>query len=105
MDRRSGIGTGARQGLGDRAMAFDERDRPFEVARPLIQILDCAMPERALIAIAAREGDQDRQSDFAITEIVTDALAELALPRRKVEHVIDQLEGDPKVTAVTIERL
>src|SRR5580658_6942098 len=98
------IGAGPRQRFGQRAVAFEETHRPFEIARALLAFFERAAPEAALLRVAAGEGDQDRQRDLAVAEIVADGFAEFALPRRKIEHVVDQLIGDTKIAAEAFER-
>src|SRR6202030_956326 len=91
------------QGLGESAMSLDECSRVFEVFGTLIHVFQRAAPEGTLRFIPPGEGEKDREGDLAVSEVVADALAELGLPRRKIEHVVDQLEGDAKIAAKTIE--
>src|SRR5437763_5091313 len=105
LDRRGGVDAGPRQGLDQGAAAFDQPQGAFEIARALLALFQGAPPEGALLAVAAREGDQDRQGDFAVAEIVTDGFAELARARREIEHVINQLIGNAEVAAKPGERL
>src|SRR5437867_852253 len=103
--RLGGVMAGAGQRLGQGAAPLDKPDRMFEVARILLARLQRAAPERALLRIAAGKGDQDRERDLAVAEIVADRLAELALARREVEHVVDQLIGDPEIAAKPLQCL
>src|SRR5215469_4981545 len=105
IDRGCCITAGARQGLGQRPAPFDETDCLFEIARPLVQLLDRTLPKCSLLFVAAREGEKDRQGDLAVAEIVADGFAKLAGKRREVEHVVDQLEGDPEIAPKAVERL
>src|SRR5438874_275670 len=85
-------------------MPLDESGRVFEVRRALIHFFERAAPEIALLLVAAGKGEKDRQRHLAVAEVVAEAFADLALARRKVEHVVDQLEGDPEIAAEPIER-
>src|SRR5579862_5324036 len=91
VDRRAGIGSGAGERLGQRAAAFEDAHRPVEVAGLLLAVLESAAPERALLGVAAGKGDDDRQGDLAVAEIIANRLAKLGLLRREIEHVVDQL--------------
>ena len=42
---------------------------------------------------------------ISVAEIVADGLAEVALPRREIEHVVGHLKGNAEVAAETVERL
>src|ERR1700739_2572253 len=79
-------------------------DRPLEIPRLLILILDRAAPERALLLVAAGEGKENRQSYLAVAEIIADALAELGHMCGEVKHVVDQLECDAEIAAKPVER-
>src|SRR5690349_21215649 len=72
VDRGRRVSAGARQGLGEGAAALDQLDRFLEIASPLVQVFNCAAPERPLPLVAAREGNEDRQGDLAVAEIVPD---------------------------------
>src|SRR5439155_26290355 len=88
-----GVASSAPQGFGQRAAALQQRDRPTEIARALIAVFEGAPPEGAFLRVAPSKRDDDRQRDLAVAEIVAHGLAELTLPRREIEHVVDQLVG------------
>src|SRR6185369_12520182 len=67
------------QRVGQRIVPLDQALRLGKVAVALIQALDGALPELAVDRAAAQEGEDHRQGDFALAEIVTDRLAELGL--------------------------
>ncbi len=50
-------------------------------------------------------GQDDRQGDLALAEIVADGLAQLFLARRIIEHIVDQLEGDAEIEAIGFQRV
>ena len=76
-----------------------------EVALALLALLERAAPEPALRGIAALEGQDHRQGDLTVAEVVADALAQHHLARAVVEHVVDQLEGDAEILAVATAAL
>src|SRR5215472_358671 len=98
------IAAGAGERFRERAMMLHQRDCAIEVAGALIHVFKGTAPENALLVIPAREGEKDRQRNLAVAEVVADALAELGLSRRKIEHVVDQLKRDSKVPAELIQR-
>src|SRR5438270_5990660 len=83
---------------------LNQRDCAIEIAEALVHVFEDATPEGALLVIAAGKSKEDRQGDLALAEVVADAFAELGFSRRKIEHVVDQLEGDPEVAAEPVER-
>src|SRR5215469_3566863 len=85
-------------------MALDQHNRSLQVAGALVHLLEGASPEGAFLVITARIGKEDRQRDLAVAEVVADAFTEFGLTRGKVEHIVDQLEGDPKIATKPIER-
>src|SRR5689334_1261909 len=78
IDRGGGIGAGAGQGFGQGAVPLDKPQSTFEIARALLALFQCAPPEGALLAVAARISEDDRQGDLAVAEIVADRFAEFA---------------------------
>ena len=102
--RRGAVVGGARQAVAERAAALEQLDRMAEVAVALLDLLERAAPEVALLRAAARVGEHDRQRDLAVAEVVAQALAEHHLARAVVEHVVGQLEGDAEVQAVVAQR-
>src|SRR5690349_3939103 len=88
---------GPGDGVAQRAVLGHQADRAVEVAVAMLERFQRAAPEAALLSVAAAEGEDDRQGDLALLEIVADRLAELGLLGRVVEHVVDQLEGDAEI--------
>ena len=97
--RRAVLGR-ARQAVAQRAVALEQLDRVAEVALALLDLLERAAPEAALLGAAARERQHHRQGDLAVAEVVAQALAEHHLARAVVEHVVGQLERDAEVLAI-----
>src|SRR3546814_12355062 len=60
----------------------------------LVEVLDGALPERPLDLVARLVGEDHRQGDLALAEVVSDGLAQRRLLGGVVEDVVDQLEGD-----------
>src|SRR5690606_23817220 len=89
----------------ERAMPAHPVKGAHQIALALVEVLKRAAPEAALLLRAAPVGEHDRQGDLAVAEIVAHGLAELGLARRVVERVVDELEGDAEIEAVTVERL
>src|SRR5260370_6637414 len=85
-------------------MLVEERDGAIEIVVAVLEVFQCAPPKAPLVIVAAAEGENDRQGDLALAEIVADRLTEIGLPRRIVEHVVDQLEGDAEIEAESGER-
>ncbi len=85
-------------------MTLDQHLRAREIALVLVEILDGALPELAVHGAAAQEGQDHRQGDLALAEIVADGLAELGLAPGIVERIVDQLEGDAEIHAEAFER-
>src|SRR3954454_14882583 len=79
------VALGARHGLGDGAVAGEEGLGTLEVVGLGLLRLERAAPEGALGLAAAGVGDEDRQGDLAVPEVVADRLAERRLPRAVVE--------------------
>src|SRR5437764_1863453 len=104
LDRGGGIGAGAGQGFGQGAVPLDKPESAFEIARALLALFQGAAPEGALLAVAARISEDDRQGDLAVAEIVADRFPELARVRREIEHVVDQLIGDPEIAPEAPQR-
>ena len=86
-------------------MAAHQFDRMLEIAVALLAVLQRAAPEFALALVGGAQRQYHRQRDLAVAEIVADALAELRLQRRIVEHVVDELEGDAEIAAEGFEGL
>ena len=95
---------GALQRIGQRVVALHQALRLREIAVALVELLDGALPEFAVDRAAAQEGEDHRQRDLALAEIVADGLAELGLAAGIVERIVDQLEGDAEIHAETFER-
>ena len=98
------VTSGALERGSDRAVALEQTLSRAEVGRGLLEVGQGALPEGPLALVAASVGQEDRQGDLALAEIVADRLAELCLPGAVVERVVDQLEGDADVLAVGRER-
>src|SRR5579863_1890301 len=88
------------QRRGERAVVLHQPDGAFEIAVALLAGFEGAAPEFALVFVRRLERQHHRQRDLAVAEIVADRLAELRLPRRIIEHVVDQLEGDAEIAAI-----
>ena len=61
-------------------------------------------PEGAIRVGAAPIGEDDRQGDLALAEVVADVLAELGRAAAIVERIIDQLKSEAEIAAVGAER-
>ena len=61
-------------------------------------------PEGAIRIRAAPIGQNDRQSDLALAEVVADMLAQLGRAAAVVERIIDQLKSEAEIAAVGAER-
>src|ERR1700739_3114439 len=56
--------------LAQGRMLAQELDRPVEIAAVLVELLERPPPEAALVLVAAPEGEDDRQGDLAVAEII-----------------------------------
>src|SRR6185312_5121714 len=99
------VGTGPFDRAAHGMMGRHERLRAGEVGLALLEILDGAMPELALLGAARLIGENDGKRHLAFPEIVADALAELGLAGGIVERVVDELEGDAEIEPEPGERL
>ena len=81
----------------ERLVAPHVGDGLLEVAIADGPLLQRAPPEGALGLAAAAKGEDHRQRDLALAEIVADVLAEPRVRAAIVEHVVDELEGDAEV--------
>ena len=68
-----------------------------QVALGLFPLFQGAPPEGAFVFVPAAEGQDHRQGDLTVAEIIADGLAQVRLQGRVVEHVIDDLEGNTQV--------
>ena len=66
---------------------------------------DRGLPEGLVLVRPARIGQDHRQGDLAVAEIVAGILAHGRAVRFIVDRVVDQLEGDAKVAAIDVERM
>src|SRR3546814_92834 len=94
-----GIIAGAVEGGFQRAVPDHQALRLDDVVVALVEVLDGALPERPLDLVARLVGEDHRQGDLALAEVVSDGLAQRRLLGGVVEDVVDQLEGDPEVAA------
>ena len=105
VDRALAVGAGALDRVVERAAVLEQPDgaaRSSSAARlPAI----ASRQKRALVVGAAGIGEDDRQGDLAVAEIVADALAHRRRVGGIVDRVVDQLEGDAEVAAIGVERL
>ena len=85
-------------------MPFDQAVRLFEIVGTLVELLDGALPELAIDGAAAQEGQDHRQGDLALAEVVADRLAELGFAAGVIEGVVDQLEGDTEIHTEALQR-
>ena len=92
-----------RHRVADGAAAGDEVDGALQVAVALADIFKDAPPEVALPVVAAGEGENRRQGDRPLAEIVADGLVQGGAAA-VVERVIDELEGDAEMPAVIGQR-
>src|SRR5690606_3332403 len=74
VDRALAIVTRARQRVGDRIVAVEQRRGVGEVLVRNLVAGDRLLPEFALLGAAARIGEDDGQRHLAVAEIVADAL-------------------------------
>ena len=102
--RHGAVVAGAFERVGDGVVALDQHLRLLEIAVALVELLDGALPEFAVDGAAAQEGQDHRQGDLALAEIVADGLAELGLAAGIVERIVDQLEGDAEIHAEAFQR-
>ena len=100
-----GAGPGPIQRLRQGAVPPHEGDGPAEILDlPPFPAEDPA-PESLLLLIAPAVGENDRQGDLALGEVIAHGLAQIGLPGGIVEHVIDKLEGDAEIQTVGFQRL
>src|SRR6185437_8468871 len=90
---------GADDSVLERTVLGHQADRMVEIAVADLAALERPNPEGALAVIAASESQHHRQRDLALAEIVADVLAELGGLAAVIEHVVDELEGDPEIHA------
>jgi octaprenyl-diphosphate synthase len=69
------VDVGALERGGQRIVALDQGLRLQQVAVALVELLDGALPEFAVDRAAAQEGEDHRQGDLALSEVVADGLA------------------------------
>src|SRR4029434_1158914 len=56
-----------------------------------------SVPERTLAFRAPTEGQDNRQSDFSLTEIVADIFAQLCGLAAVIERIVDELKGKAEI--------
>src|SRR5688572_25241702 len=93
------------QGLGDRTVTLEQRQRLGKIAFALLDLLERAPPEGALRFAASAVGEDDRQRDLAVAEIVAGVLAHRGALGAVIERIVDQLEGDAEMEAEALHRL
>jgi len=102
-DRRVVPGPGHR--VGQRAVALDQFLSPRQVTVVLIQILQTAAPKGAFLLGAPAKGQDHRQGNLALAEVIADGLAQFRLFGGIVQRVVDQLEGNSQIGAEGLQRV
>ena len=77
--RHGAVMAGQADGVVKRPVFFQQARGMFEIALPLVELGQRAVPKGAFGVVAAPEGQNNRQGDFAFTKIVADGFAERRL--------------------------
>ena len=85
-------------------MPLQKLDRPGEIVVALIAVFERALPEAAVVGVAAAVGENDRQRDLAFAEIVADRFSEQGLLAGIIERIVHQLEGDAEIATEGFKR-
>ena len=86
-------------------MAVDQFDRMIEISVAGLEPADRSLPELSLFLASPRISEDHRQRHLAFAEIVAAILAHGGGIGIVIQRVIDQLECNPEVAAVFVERL
>src|SRR5581483_9292473 len=87
----------------DRAVLPHQRQSALEIAVADVAFDQDPPPEGAVVVRAAAVGENHRQRDLALAEIVAGAFAEFRRTAAVVEGVVDQLEGKAEIGPVGTE--
>ncbi len=95
--------TGTGERIGDCSGGIEQAPRVRQFALPGGVAEHRVAPETPVGLVAAREGEDDRQRDLAVAEIVAGILAHRRGVTDIVDRIVDQLERDAEVAAVRLK--